>query len=135
MDNYLAARETGASAAMSSPATTPASSSIRAAPTPTTGRAGPADGGSRDEATIPILHGNPYGPAVTDGQPNCQAGQTGYSLGEALLPGQDPHNPTFGVNTITSAAGVPPLGRTDLFLTQQGDRIFWDSENNPPLDP
>ena len=93
----------------------------------------PAD--PEGEHTIPILHGNPYGPAVTDGQPNCQAGQTGYSLGEALLPGQDRHNPTFGVNTITSAAGVPPLGRTDLFLTQEGDRIFWDSENNPPLDP
>jgi virulence factor Mce-like protein len=93
----------------------------------------PAD--PEGEHTIPILHGNPYGPAVTDGQPNCQAGQTGYSLGEALLPGQDRHNPTFGVNTITSAAGVPPLGRTDLFLTQQGDRIFWDSENNPPLNP
>jgi hypothetical protein len=96
---------------------------------------GPLTAEPADEATIPILHGNPYGPAVTDGQPNCQAGQTGYSLGEALLPGQDPDNPTFGVNTITSAAGVPPLGRTDLFLTQQGDRIFWDSENNPPLDP
>jgi hypothetical protein len=96
---------------------------------------GPNPDDPDDEATIPILHGNPYGPAVTGGQPNCQAGQTGYSLGEALLPGQDPHNPTFGVNTITSAAGVPPLGRTDLFLTQQGDRIFWDSENNPPLDP
>ena len=93
----------------------------------------PAD--PEGEHTIPILHGNPYGPAVTDGQPNCQAGQTGYSLGEALLPGQDRHNPTFGVNTITSAAGVPPLGRTDLFLTQEGDRIFGDSENNPPLDP
>ena len=37
---------------------------------------------------IPILHGNPYGPAVTNGQPNCQAGQTGYALGEALIPGQ-----------------------------------------------
>jgi virulence factor Mce-like protein len=96
---------------------------------------GPLTADPADEATIPILHGNPYGPAVTDGQPNCQAGQTGYSLGEALLPGQDRHNPTFGVNTITSAAGVPPLGRTDLFLTQQGDRIFWDSENNPPLNP
>jgi virulence factor Mce-like protein len=93
----------------------------------------PAD--PEGEHTIPILHGNPYGPAVTDGQPNCQAGQTGYSLGEALIPGQPRDNPTFGVNTITSAAGVPPLGRTDLFLTQQGNRIFWDSENNPPLNP
>jgi virulence factor Mce-like protein len=87
---------------------------------------------------IPILHGNPYGPAVTDGQPNCQAGQTGYPLGEALIPGQDPNNPTFGVSQVAgpgSAAGVPSLGRTDLFLTQTGDRIFWDSANNPPENP
>ncbi len=87
---------------------------------------------------IPILHGNPYGPAVTDGQPNCQAGQTGYPLGEALLPGQDPDNPTFGVSQVAgpgSQAGVPSLGRTDLFLTQNGDRLFWDSAHNPPENP
>ena len=87
---------------------------------------------------IPILHGNPYGPALTDGQPNCQAGQTGYPLGEALLPGQDANNPTFGVSQVAgpgSQAGVPSLGRTDLFLNQNGDRIFWDSANNPPENP
>jgi virulence factor Mce-like protein len=83
---------------------------------------------------IPVLHGNPYGPAVTDGQPNCQAGQTGYALGEALLPGQEKSNPTFGVAQVAgpgSLSGVPSLGRTDLFLTQEGDRIFWDAANNP----
>jgi ABC-type transporter Mla subunit MlaD len=74
---------------------------------------------------IPILHGNPYGPSVTDGQPNCQAGQTGYALGEALIPGQNPDNPTFGVQNISKAAGVAPLGRTDLFLEQNGKRDFW----------
>ena len=73
---------------------------------------------------VPILHGNPYGPAVTDGQPNCQAGQTGYALGEALIPGQEKSNPTFGVQNISKAAGVPPLGKTDLFLEQNGNRIF-----------
>jgi len=85
---------------------------------------------------IPVLHGNPYGPAVTDGQPNCQAGQTGYALGEALLPGQEKSNPTFGVPQVAgpgSLSGVPSLGRTDLFLTQEGDRIFWDAANNPSL--
>jgi ABC-type transporter Mla subunit MlaD len=74
---------------------------------------------------IPILHGNPYGPSVTDGKPNCQAGQTGYALGEALIPGQSPDNPTFGVQNISKAAGVPPLGKTDLFLEQDGKRDFW----------
>ena len=73
---------------------------------------------------VPILHGNPYGPAVTDGQPNCQAGQTGYALGEALIPGQEKNNPTFGIQNVSKAAGVPPLGKTDLFLEQNGNRIF-----------
>jgi ABC-type transporter Mla subunit MlaD len=73
---------------------------------------------------VPILHGNPYGPAVTDGQANCQAGQTGYALGEALIPGQEKNNPTFGVQNIAKAAGVAPLGKTDLFLEQDGTRIF-----------
>jgi phospholipid/cholesterol/gamma-HCH transport system substrate-binding protein len=74
---------------------------------------------------IPILHGNPYGPSVTDGQANCQAGQTGYALGEALIPGQNKDNPTFGVQNVSKSAGVPPLGKTDLFLEQNGNRIFW----------
>ena len=74
---------------------------------------------------IPILHGEPYGPAVTNGQPNCQAGQTGYPLGEALIPGQPRDNPTFGVQNISQAGGVAPLGRTDLFLEQDGTRQFW----------
>jgi virulence factor Mce-like protein len=73
---------------------------------------------------VPILHGNPYGPAVTDGQPNCQAGQTGYALGEALIPGQTKDNPTFGVQNVAKSAGVAPLGKTDLFLEQDGTRIF-----------
>jgi virulence factor Mce-like protein len=73
---------------------------------------------------IPILHGNPYGPATSDGQANCQAGQTGYSLGEALIPGQSKDNPTFGVQNVAKAAGMPPLGKTDLFLQQDGSRIF-----------
>jgi ABC-type transporter Mla subunit MlaD len=84
---------------------------------------------------VPILHGNPYGPAVTDGKPNCQSGQTGYPLGEALIPGQSADNPTFGVSNVAQAGGVPPLGKTDLFLTQDGNRLFWDSANNPPENP
>jgi len=78
---------------------------------------------------VPILHGNPYGPSVTDGQPNCQAGQTGYALGEALIPGQGKDNPTFGVQNVAKAAGVAPLGKTDLFLEQDGTRIFGPGAN------
>ncbi len=72
----------------------------------------------------PILHGNPYAPSGTKEQPNCQAGQTGYALGEARIPGQSRSNPTFGVPNITRAAGVPPLGQTDLLIQQAGQRSF-----------
>jgi virulence factor Mce-like protein len=105
---------------------------------PTPGVFSPLNSDPTAHDGVPILHGNPYGPAVTNGQPNCQAGQTGYALGEALIPGQDPDNPTFGVRQVAgpgSASGVPALGRTDLFLTQDGDRIFWDAANNPPENP
>jgi hypothetical protein len=87
---------------------------------------------------VPVLHGNPYGPTTTNGQPNCQAGQTGYPLGDDRIPGQSKDNPTFGVSQIAgdgSQAGVPALGKTDLFLEQNGDRIFWDQANNPPENP
>ena len=88
---------------------------------------GPPNGGTLpgyQNNGIPVLHGNPYGPALTDGQPNCQAGQTGYVLGEGLIPGQSRDNPTFGVQNVTKAAGVPPLGKTNLFLEQDGTRVF-----------
>jgi ABC-type transporter Mla subunit MlaD len=76
---------------------------------------------------IPILHGNPYGPSGTEAEPNCQAGQVGYAMGEALSPGQGFDNPAFGVQNVGHATGLGPLGRADLFLTQTGERIFWDS--------
>jgi ABC-type transporter Mla subunit MlaD len=107
-------------------------------PSPQQGVFSPLNSNPTAHDGIPVLHGNPYGPATTNGQPNCQAGQTGYALGEALLPGQDPDNPTFGVTQVAgpgSLSGVPSLGRTDMFLTQNGDRIFWDAANNPPENP
>jgi ABC-type transporter Mla subunit MlaD len=89
---------------------------------------------------VPILHGPPYAPTGLDanGDPNCQAGQNGYVLGDDRIPGQSKDNPTFGVSQIAGAgsqAGVPALGRTDLFLEQDGTRIFWDQANNPPENP
>jgi len=76
---------------------------------------------------LPILHGNPYGPAGTEAAPDCQAGQTGYALGEARSPGQGFDNPAFGVRNVGDATGLGRAGRTDLFLTQTGERRFWDS--------
>jgi virulence factor Mce-like protein len=72
----------------------------------------------------PIQHGNPYAPSGTEQEPNCQTGQTGYPLGEALLPGQSPSSPAFSVRNITEAAGVPPLGKTDILIQQNGQRSF-----------
>jgi hypothetical protein len=71
-----------------------------------------------------ILHGNPYVDYGTKQAPNCQNGQTGYPVGEALSPGQPPSNPTFGVRDIASAIGAPPLGKTDLFYLKDGTRVF-----------
>jgi hypothetical protein len=72
----------------------------------------------------PILHGSPYAPSGSKASPNCQGGQAGYALGDARLPNQAKSNPTLGVPNITAAAGVPPLGQTDLFIQQNGQRSF-----------
>ena len=86
------------------------------------------DGGDpNDDVAQFILHGGPYGPSGTEQAPNCQAGQFGYPLGQALNPGQPRDNPTFGLSNISAQTGTPPLGRTDVFLRQDGGRIFWDS--------
>ena len=90
------------------------------------------DGDAADTIVQPILHGGPYGPSGTEAAPNCQAGQYGHALGDTSAaaggtPGQHSDNPSFGIRNISAQLGTPPLGRTDLFLTQTGDRIFWDS--------
>ena len=96
---------------------------------PLPGNAAPSTGAPDPDNEIAqfILHGGPYGPSGTEAAPNCQAGQFGYPLGQALLPGQPRDNPAFGLSNISAQTGTPPLGRTDLFLRQDGGRIFWDS--------
>jgi phospholipid/cholesterol/gamma-HCH transport system substrate-binding protein len=60
----------------------------------------------------PILHGNPYGPAIDkNGRADCQGGQVGYPLGEDLVPGQSPSNPTYGVPDIPGSRGPTYHGR------------------------
>ncbi|CAN5567754.1 hypothetical protein BH20ACT15_BH20ACT15_01720 [soil metagenome] len=85
------------------------------------------DGDPADDKAHFVAHGSPYGPSGTEAAPNCQAGQNGYPLGQARVPGQPLDNPAFGVSNISEATGTPPLGRTDLFLRQDGGRLFWDS--------
>jgi hypothetical protein len=36
---------------------------------------------------------------------------------------------------VAKAGGVPPVGKSDLFLTQDGQRLFWDAAHNPPENP
>jgi ABC-type transporter Mla subunit MlaD len=86
--------------------------------------ADPPPPGEPDHIAMPILHGGPYGPSGTAAAPNCQAGQYGYVLGRAQVPGQRNDSPNFGISDISQLPGAPPAGRTDLFLTQEGDRIF-----------
>jgi len=77
-----------------------------------------------DDVAQPILHGSPYGPTGQEGN-DCQSGQFGYPLGEALSINQDESNPTFGpYNIAESVPGGIPFGVTDAFLRQNGAREF-----------
>jgi virulence factor Mce-like protein len=66
-----------------------------------------------------IAHGAPYSQATgSDGRADCYSGQHGYPLGEALVPGQPPSNPSFGVSrygprgtTFTGRSIVPEVLR------------------------
>jgi virulence factor Mce-like protein len=64
---------------------------------------------------LPILHGNPYGPAVdASGRADCQAGQNGYILSGApqyRLEGQALDNPAFGISDIPGLRGPTFHGR------------------------
>jgi ABC-type transporter Mla subunit MlaD len=72
---------------------------------------------------LPILHGNPYAPAgqpfsADAGEaPDCQAGQTGYVLGNYPVPGQAPSNPAFGLSDIPGSRGL-----STVYYNQDGTR-------------
>jgi ABC-type transporter Mla subunit MlaD len=92
---------------------------------------------------IPILHGNTYMPT---GQPNnvvrnyasklglsgyspsyneypdCQAGQTGYPLGDFRAPGQPAWSPAQVLDNLPGSRGV-----TDVFFNQNGSRELKDT--------
>src|SRR5688572_8306934 len=71
----------------------------------------------------PILHGNPYGPTGQKGtQADCQAGQTGYALGNFPVPGQSPDSPAVGVSNLPGSRGP-----TTLFYDVNGNRQLFDS--------
>jgi ABC-type transporter Mla subunit MlaD len=72
---------------------------------------------------IPILHGDPFGPTGQDGS-DCQAGQTGYVLGELRVPGQPVSNPAVAVQDIPGSRGI-----TNLFYDEGGVRTFPEPTN------
>jgi virulence factor Mce-like protein len=81
------------------------------------GRAGGAspNPGEFDPRELPILHGNPYGPAIDrNGNADCQSGQNGYILSGApgyRLPGQPADDPGFAVSNIPGNRGPTFAGR------------------------
>ena len=83
------------------------------------GIAGPApnplDNGKFKPRELPIAHGNPYAPAVDkNGNADCQAGQTGYILGQYRLPGQAANNPAFAISNIPGNRGPTFQGRAHV---------------------
>ncbi|HKG36505.1 MAG TPA: MlaD family protein [Solirubrobacterales bacterium] len=76
---------------------------------------------------FPILHGNPYSPALNkNGTADCQSGQTGYVLSGAeayRLPGQAAESPAFAVSNISGSRGPTFAGRNRLPGKLQPRRI------------
>ncbi len=64
---------------------------------------------------LAILHGPPYGPSVdSKGNADCQAGQTGYPVGDLRVPGQPASNPANLVSNLPGNRGPTFAGRDRL---------------------
>ena len=74
--------------------------------------------GEFEPRELPILHGNPYQPAIdSNGNADCQMGQNGYILSgapEYRLPGQPLDNPSFGISNYPGSLGPTFAGRDRL---------------------
>jgi virulence factor Mce-like protein len=65
--------------------------------------------------TFPITHGSPYAPAVdSNGNADCQPGQTGYLLGNLRVPGQPASNPAIGAANFPGSVGPTFAGRASV---------------------
>jgi phospholipid/cholesterol/gamma-HCH transport system substrate-binding protein len=71
---------------------------------------------------LPILNVHPYGPSGQKGAQDCQGGQSGYDLGQGLVPGQDPSNPAYGVSDEPDSRGV-----TTVFFNDDNERELHDT--------
>jgi ABC-type transporter Mla subunit MlaD len=87
------------------------------------GRDGAVGGGVFKPYENPIINAHPYAPA---GQHNadCQGGQSGYDLGQGLLPGQSLNNPAFATADLSGSRGP-----TTLFYNDDNNRELQDTRN------
>ena len=85
-----------------------------------TGAASPTPG-MFEPLDLPILHGNPYSPSGQH-DADCQAGQTGYFLGDLRRPGQSISNPVVAVSDIPGSRGP-----TTLYWTNDNGRQIRDT--------
>jgi virulence factor Mce-like protein len=78
-------------------------------------RPNPLEAGVFKPHELPIVHGDPYRPAVNpNGTADCQGGQTGYPLGDLRVPGQAADNPGHGVANIPGSRGPTFHGRARI---------------------
>jgi ABC-type transporter Mla subunit MlaD len=87
------------------------------------GAPNPAEEGVFKPYELPILFAPVYGPAGQKGtNADCQAGQTGYPLGQIRVPGQPASNPAWLASDIPGSRGP-----TTAFWDARGGRVLVDT--------
>ena len=81
----------------------------------------PSLGGVFKPYELPILNAHPYGPTGQN-DADCQGGQSGYELGQGLVPGQSPSNPAYAVPDQPGSRGP-----TTLFYNDDNRRELHDT--------
>jgi ABC-type transporter Mla subunit MlaD len=72
---------------------------------------------------LPILYGQPYGPAGQKGtHDDCQGGQNGYTLGQLRAKGQPASDPAVVTSDLPGSRGP-----TTVFFDDNGKRVLFDS--------
>jgi ABC-type transporter Mla subunit MlaD len=87
------------------------------------GRQSEAAGGKFEPYSIPITNAHPYVPAGHENA-DCEGGQSGYELGQGLLPGQSPSNPAYAVTDLPGSRGP-----TTLFYDDNNNKQLVDTRN------
>ena len=85
------------------------------------GREATGLGGTFKPYEVPILNAHPYGPTGQK-DADCEGGQSGYELGQGLVPGQSPSNPAYAVPDQPGSRGP-----TTLFYNDDNRRELHDT--------